>query len=151
MSLAAFTLTQDHAYPLAVATVGVYSLLIYAGGKVSSARKAAKVEYPAAYAANDLAEKDVLAKKFNCAQRAHSNTLENLPIFFLSLFHTSIYHPKYAAVGGLIWVAGRFAYTAGYTTGDPKKRSNGTFAYLGLLPLLGYSFYKAIAELPLWK
>ncbi|GAA5890222.1 hypothetical protein JCM6882_008759 [Rhodosporidiobolus microsporus] len=150
MSLA-LALTPDHAYPLAVATAGVYSLLIFAGGKVSAARKAADVKYPAAYAANDLAEKDAAANRFNCAQRAHANTLENLPIFLLSLFHSSIYHPKYAAGAGLIWIVGRFFYVAGYSTGNPKKRGNGHFAYLGQLPLLGFSFYKAIASLPLWK
>ncbi|GAA6001167.1 hypothetical protein JCM10207_007441 [Rhodosporidiobolus poonsookiae] len=140
----------DLAYPLLVGTVGVYSVLVYAGAKVSGARKAAGVAYPAPYADNALAEKDDAARKFNCAQRAHMNTLENLPVFLLTLFHSSLFHPKAAAGAGALYLAGRFAYIAGYTTGDPKKRSNGFFGYLGLLPLFGFSVFKAFQTLPVF-
>lgn len=45
--------------------------------RVSAARKAANVKYPAMYATGE----DQASIKFNCAQRAHYNTLENLPVF----------------------------------------------------------------------
>ncbi|GAA5931687.1 MAPEG family protein [Sporobolomyces koalae] len=138
----------DYSYVVATGTVGVYSLLMFQSIKVSAARKAAAVDYPAPYADNADAKKDIKAKKFNCAQRAHANTLENLPIFLLTLFHSGLYHPRLASIAGVIWVAGRVAYTLGYTTGDPAKRSNGFFGYIGYLPLFFYSSYKAIASLP---
>ncbi|BGP38156.1 hypothetical protein JCM10449v2_002083 [Rhodotorula kratochvilovae] len=151
MSLLSAVLPTDYPYVVAVGTLGVYSLLQYAGINVSRARKAANVAYPAPYAENSVAERDHKAKIFNCAQRAHANTLENLPIFLLSLFHTGLYHPRYAAVGGLVWIAGRFAYVAGYTSGDPSKRQRGAFQYLAAIPLFLFSCYKAVAELPLLK
>ncbi|GAA5906177.1 hypothetical protein JCM8208_000654 [Rhodotorula glutinis] len=148
MSLLSAVLPADYAYVVAVGTVGVYSVLQYATIKVSAARKAAGIKYPAPYAENAVAERDLKAKIFNCAQRAHSNTLENLPLFLLSLFHTGLYHPRYAAVGGAVWLAGRFAYIAGYSSGDPAKRQRGLFQYFGLLPMFLFSSYKAIASLP---
>ncbi|GAA5871634.1 hypothetical protein JCM8547_007103 [Rhodosporidiobolus lusitaniae] len=143
-------LTSDFAYPLAVGTLGVYGVLIFAGSKVSSARNAAKVDYPAAYADNALAERDAKAKAFNCAQRAHANTLENLPIFLLTLFHSALYHPKLAAAGGSLWIVGRLFYIQGYSTGSPKARGRGHFAYLSFLPMLFFSGYKAVTSLPVF-
>ncbi|TNY19866.1 membrane-associated proteins in eicosanoid and glutathione metabolism [Rhodotorula diobovata] len=151
MSLLSAVLPADYPYVVAVGTVGVYSVLQYASINVSKARKAAGVKYPAPYAENAVAERDAKARIFNCAQRAHNNTLENLPIFLLALFHTGLYHPRYAAVGGAVWLAGRFAYIAGYSSGDPAKRQRGMFQYLGLLPLFLFSSYKAIASLPCFQ
>ncbi|GAA5822031.1 hypothetical protein JCM3770_002256 [Rhodotorula araucariae] len=148
MSLLTAVLPTDYPYVVAVGTLGVYAVLQYATVGVSRARKAANVPYPAPYAENAVADKDRNARIFNCAQRAHANTLENLPIFLLSLFHTGLYHPRYAAVAGAIWIAGRLAYIRGYSSGDPAKRQRGAFQYLGLVPLFLYSSYKAISALP---
>ncbi|BGO97878.1 microsomal glutathione S-transferase 3 [Rhodotorula toruloides] len=150
MQILTSTLPADFAYVTAVGTVGVYGLLQFATIKVSKARKAAQVAYPAPYAENAVAERDIKAKIFNCTQRAHANTLENLPIFLISLFHTGLYHPVAAAVGGLVWILGRFAYVQGYASGDPKARMRGSFQYLGLIPLFLFSSYKAISSLPIF-
>ena len=48
-------------------------------------------------------------------------------------------YPTVSAVGGVIWLAGRVAYTLGYSTGDPALRRRGTFNYIGLITLLGTS------------
>ncbi|GAA6006522.1 hypothetical protein JCM11491_004993 [Sporobolomyces phaffii] len=141
----------DYSLVVATGTVGVYSLLTYQSLTVSKARKAAQVDYPAPYADNADAKRDVKANRFNCAQRAHANTLENLPMFLLSLFHSGLYHPRLAALGGLIWLAGRVAYTVGYTTGQPSKRQFGAFAYIGYLPMFLFSSYKAVASLPFFN
>ncbi|GAA5969997.1 hypothetical protein JCM11641_000225 [Rhodosporidiobolus odoratus] len=141
-------LTSDIAYPIAVGTVGVYTLLTFASVKVGRARKAAGVQYPACYAENSVAERDAKANKFNCAQRAHANTIENLPVFLLTLIHSSVYHPKYAAAAGALWIAGRYAYIIGYCSGDPEGRRRGFFGYAGGLPLLFFSMYKAVSSLP---
>lgn len=49
---------------------------------VGKYRKAANVPYPQAYAEKAEADASLDAKKFNCAQRAHQNTLESIPIVF---------------------------------------------------------------------
>jgi glutathione S-transferase len=48
-----------------------------------------------------------------------------------------IRYPLTSAAGGLIWLAGRVAYTLGYSTGDPPLRRRGGFNYIGLITLLG--------------
>jgi hypothetical protein len=58
-------LSADYAYPLAVATLGTYTLLTYCNIKVGKARKESKIDYPACYAANDLAAKDPAANRFS--------------------------------------------------------------------------------------
>lgn len=103
---------------------------------VAKARKAAKIPYPVAYATHEEALADPAKMKFNCAQRAHLNTLESLPFFLFSLLFTGLRHPHYAASCGAIWVVGRVLYTIGYNTGDPAKRSRGLFHNLGSFGLL---------------
>ncbi|POY74396.1 microsomal glutathione S-transferase [Rhodotorula taiwanensis] len=138
----------DYAYVTAVGTLGVYGLHVFATMRVSAARKAANIKYPAMLADNSEAERDSKANKFNCAQRAHYNTLENLPVFLITLFHSGLYYPRFAAVAGLVWVLGRFAYIDGYASGDPAKRQRGVFQYLGLLPMFGISVWKAVTSMP---
>jgi glutathione S-transferase len=48
-----------------------------------------------------------------------------------------IRYPVISAAAGLIWLAGRVAYTLGYSTGDPSLRQRGSFNYIGLTTLLG--------------
>ncbi|GAA5987704.1 hypothetical protein JCM5350_008076 [Sporobolomyces pararoseus] len=141
----------DYSLVVATGTVGVYALLTFQSMTVSKARKTAGVAYPAPYADNAEAARDVKAKRFNCAQRAHANTLENLPIALLSLFHSGLYHPRLAALGGLIWLAGRVAYTIGYSSGEPSKRQAGVFGYIGFLPMFLFSSYKAVTSLPFFN
>lgn len=141
-------LTQpEHGYVYAVA-ISSALLNTWHGMRVGAARKAAKVPYPAPYASNEIADKDINAKKFNCTQRAHGNYLEQLPIFLILLTIAGNEYPVYSAVAGTIWLAGRVVYAVGYSTGDPAQRSKGAFQYIGLLSLLGMaatSTYKLIA------
>jgi uncharacterized membrane protein YecN with MAPEG domain len=59
------------------------------------------------------------------AVRVHYNTLEWLPIFLASLWLFAIYWNELVAAGlGLVWIAGRLIYAAGYMA-DPAKRSTG--------------------------
>ena len=100
---------------------------------------------------------------FNCIQRAHQNTLENLPQFFFLLTIGMALHdrcfktlrmfvfcpgglsmPKLSAAAGWVWVAGRVVYALGYSTGDPAKRVRGAFGYLGLFTLLGCAIKTAL-------
>ncbi|MCK1283904.1 MAPEG family protein [Bradyrhizobium sp. 44] len=59
--------------------------------------------------------------------RAHSNTLEWLPIFLASMWLFAIYwSPAWAAGFGAIWLVGRIAYFVGYRA-DAKRRFPGFF------------------------
>ncbi|KAG7087680.1 hypothetical protein E1B28_013628 [Marasmius oreades] len=116
-------------------------LLTYQASKVGRARKAANVQYPQMYAEKAEESASLEARKFNCAQRAHQNTLESLPIVYLSTVLTAIKYPKLAA--GLLagWSVSRFIFTRGYATGDPQKRANGArFSFIFQFGLYGASF-----------
>ncbi|KAJ8702303.1 hypothetical protein PTI98_001033 [Pleurotus ostreatus] len=128
----AITLPENFEYVTAglVSTVWV---LLYQTMTVSKHRKAAGVKYPQAYADKAEAEASLAAKKFNCAQRAHQNTLENIPPLYVSALITALKYPIPAAVGLGLWSVSRIAYTAGYTSGDPAKVSISKSATTSLL------------------
>lgn len=91
------------------------------------------------YAEKSEAEKDPKKNIFNCAQRAHQNTLEILPIYNTLLLVGGLKYPEISSAAGALFLLGRIVYTSGYVTGDPAKRTRGAFGYLGLLALLGTS------------
>lgn len=82
------------------------------------------------------------------AIRAHSNTLEWLPIFLPSMWLFAIYwSPSWAGAIGTLWLIGRIVYFVGYFS-DPKKRFPGFFiqsiaAFALLLGALGRILYLA--------
>ncbi|KAL7005745.1 hypothetical protein EMMF5_004660 [Cystobasidiomycetes sp. EMM_F5] len=101
------------------------------------------------YASLEQEKANPAAKIFNCAQRAHGNTLENVHTLIVMTVWTGVLYPKFAAGACMVYLAGRIAYTLGYTTGDPKKRMRGTFGYLGFVPLLFsslYTSYRVVTE-----
>jgi uncharacterized membrane protein YecN with MAPEG domain len=83
------------------------------------------------------------------AIRAHSNTLEWLPIFLASMWLFAIYWSVPWAAGiGTVWLIGRVIYFAGYCSA-PNKRFPGffiqTFAHFVLmLGALGRIIYLAM-------
>ncbi|MBW8842974.1 MAG: MAPEG family protein [Sphingomonadales bacterium] len=78
------------------------------------------------------------------------NTLEGLPLFLGGLWLFAIYWNECVAAGlGVVWIAGRLIYAAGYMA-DPGKRSTGfliQFAASGILLLgaLGKIVYSLVA------
>jgi glutathione S-transferase len=90
--------------------------------QVAQARKKYNVPYPALYASGD----DEASRNFNCVQRAHQNTLENLPLFLVMQLLLAQAYPLTAAVLGFFWGVGRIMYGLGYATGDPSKRTPGS-------------------------
>lgn len=84
------------------------------------------------------------------AIRAHSNTLEWIPIFLPSLWLFAIYWSvTWATVLGLLWLVGRVAYFVGYLSAPLKRypgffvQSAATFALL--LGALGRIVYLMLA------
>jgi len=89
---------------------------------VGRKRKAAKILYPQAYAEKSEAAASKEALVFNCAQRAHMNTLERAPfLLFVTLF-AGLRFPILATSAGAFWTFGRVFYTLGYAQGVPKLR-----------------------------
>jgi uncharacterized membrane protein YecN with MAPEG domain len=68
--------------------------------------------------------------------RAHSNTLEWLPIFLPSMWLFAIYwNSNVAAAIGLVWVIGRIVYFLGYVS-EARKRFPGFFIQSSAVALL---------------
>lgn len=63
--------------------------------------------------------------EFERATRVQMNTLEWMPLFLLPLWMTAYYVADwFAAMVGVVWVAGRFLYMRDYML-DPKTRGRG--------------------------
>merc|ERR1740130_1699646 len=78
-----------------------------------NARKKYDVHFPDMYA--DKSNKD--AHMFNCVQRAHKNTLEELNIVQILILVNGIFFPRVAASLGGAYCVARLIYSYGYTTG----------------------------------
>jgi len=131
-------LPNGYGYIIFVA-VGSLFLNIWLSVNVGKARKKYGVLYPKMYSPDN--------DRFNCVQRAHQNWLENFPQFLVLLFVGGLYLPKITAVAGIIYLLGRIAYARGYYTGDPEKRMQGAFGYIGLLTMLGTTVCTAFVQL----
>ncbi|KAF9460122.1 hypothetical protein BDZ94DRAFT_947507 [Collybia nuda] len=94
---------------------------------VSRHRKRAGILYPQLYAEQAQVENSRDALLFNCAQRAHQNTLENIPIIYVTTLLAGLKFPVFAASACGLWSLARITYTRGYITGDPAKVGSNSF------------------------
>ncbi|KAJ1176524.1 hypothetical protein NDU88_001802 [Pleurodeles waltl] len=99
-------------------------------------RKKYDVKYPKMYS-----DKDPL---FNCIQRAHQNTLEVLPTWLIFQLLAGLAFPIPASILGALWVTSRFSYARGYYTGDPQKRMQGAYGYIGYFGVIILSIASAL-------
>merc|ERR1712071_182416 len=90
------SLPENYGYVIATG-VGAIFMVMWKGIRVGKARKLYGVEYPDVYSQDN--------KVFNCIQRAHQNTLENLPQFFFLLSMAGFSHPRISAAAGWVWIA----------------------------------------------
>ncbi|KAF8524708.1 membrane-associated proteins in eicosanoid and glutathione metabolism [Hysterangium stoloniferum] len=138
-----FTIDDKYAWVL-LAGVSVGWLTLWQGINVSRYRKAAKIVYPQLYAEKSEAAASTDAYKFNCAQRAHQNTLETVPQALFLLAVAGLKQPIAAASLCGLWVVARVLYTLEYSAGGPAKRYRGAvLGHVGHLGLLGLATYTA--------
>lgn len=130
-------LPEGYAYT-AAAVVSTFWLTTFQSFRVGRARKAAKIEYPQPYAEKAEAAASKEAQIFNCAQRAHQNTLEWLPQVISATFIVGLKFPRFAAAACGTWTLARFLYTIGYASGDPKKRNWLGAGYVNGLTVLSF-------------
>ncbi|CAG8974796.1 hypothetical protein HYALB_00000409 [Hymenoscyphus albidus] len=90
------TIDPNYGYVLLAATSTFFLNFVHSGA-TGTARKAAKVPYPAAYAPSS--RKDHEAHVFNCTQRAHANYIENLVPMLGSLFIAGLRFPLLGLMG----------------------------------------------------
>ncbi|KAJ7216530.1 hypothetical protein GGX14DRAFT_605069 [Mycena pura] len=116
------TLTVPPGFSSVIASL-LSTVVLLAGQSiaVSRNRRSAGIEYPRLYAEKAEMTASPAAVKFNCVQRAHQNTLENIPQVTVVL---GLRHPTLAASALGVWVISRVAYTLGYASGEPSMRNN---------------------------
>ncbi|WWC66912.1 uncharacterized protein I206_100819 [Kwoniella pini CBS 10737] len=143
------TFVLPPAFPIVgLPLVGAFALNLFQQTRVMSARKEAGVKYPTLYVSEAEANADPKKMKFNCVQRAHGNTIENIP-YMLALFgFLSVFHPKLATIFMSHLVIGRFSYTIGYSSGNPLGRMSLIYksSYLSLFGLFLTSAYVAVVK-----
>ncbi|KAH8990175.1 hypothetical protein EDB86DRAFT_1803677 [Lactarius hatsudake] len=146
--MSSVTLNLPSNYPWVLASIfSIVPVLQLQTSFVVKARKRAGIHYPQLYAEKAEQEASKDARIFNCAQRAHHNTLENVPSMVLSTLISAIHYPTYAAIGCGIWSFSRVLYTMGYSTGEPRRRSFGAYSSLGVQALMGLLAGKVVFDL----
>lgn len=102
-------------YSVAITTL--IAGLVYFGMALTVARAHAKVGIPAPAMTGD-------AYLERCV-RAHTNTLEWMPIFLPAMWLFAIYwNPLWASIIGAVWIVGRIVYFLGYRA-DARRRFPG--------------------------
>ncbi|KAJ7093957.1 hypothetical protein B0H15DRAFT_831419 [Mycena belliarum] len=118
MATTTLTVPTGFSY-VAAALVSTVPLLVGQTFAVSSFRARAGIKYPNLYADKAEAAASPAAHKFNCMQRAHQNTIENIALIYMMTTVLGLRHPMLAASALGAWVISRTAYTVGYASGDP--------------------------------
>ena len=144
------TIPDGYGYTVMIA-LGLIPILSWVQGSVvTSLRKPANVPYPNSYATAEQVKNSKEAYKFNCAQRAHGNLLENLPQTIANLLFAGLFYPQATPLLGLVWATGRAVYAYGYITSDEangRGRRYGGFFWLAQLGLIGLSISAALKML----
>jgi glutathione S-transferase len=111
---------------------GVFFANQYLVVGVMQARKKYGIKYPNLYAPPGHKNEEA----FNCAQRAHQNTVESQALFLVELVIVGLFYPLFAATCGALYSVGRILYGYGYAKNGPDGRLIGSLiSHLGDLPL----------------
>lgn len=141
------TLPDGYGYSVIVALGLLPVLGIVQGAVVTTLRRPAKVPYPNAYATAEQVKNSKEAYKFNCAQRAHGNLLENMPQTIAMLLFAGLFYPRATPALGLLWVLSRILYAYGYVTGTKPAgggRAIGGGFWVAQIGLIGLCVSTAI-------
>ena len=131
-SLASIAGTRASLASLTTRRAGVFFANQYLVIGVMKARKQYGIKYPALYAPPGHKNEEA----FNCAQRAHQNTVEGMAMFLVELVIVGLFYPLFAASCGGLWSVGRILYGYGYAKNGPDGRLIGSLiSHLGDLPL----------------
>ncbi|ANN65454.1 MAPEG family protein [Bordetella bronchialis] len=99
--------------PVGLVTVVACIVLFVMAAAVARTRIAVGI-LPPAMTGDPLLERTI---------RAHSNTLEWMPVFLPALWLFAIYgNPVWASVLGAVWIVGRIVYFIGYRIAPEKRR-----------------------------
>ncbi|PVG03507.1 membrane-associated proteins in eicosanoid and glutathione metabolism [Serendipita vermifera] len=134
------TLPKEYAF-VAASAVATGILTGWQGIVVGQWRKKSGIKYPQVYAEVSQAKENHNAHIFNCAQRAHANTLEHISTVLVALLWSGIRYPRTAAGMGAAWILGRILYTQGYVSGNPNGRYRGAFHSIAEYVLYGLGLY----------
>jgi len=139
--MSGIVLPAEYGY-VGAAIVAITWLTLWQATNVAFARRLAKIEYPQMYAEKAEAKASPDAHRFNCAQRAHQNTLESVTSIVSTTAFMGLVYPRVAAGACAAWILSRVIYAVGYSTGDPKNRISGSRISLlaGLVLLFGSSW-----------
>ncbi|OOQ88765.1 hypothetical protein PEBR_11340 [Penicillium brasilianum] len=125
------TIPENYGAAIAVALGAIPVLGFVHGAITTSLRRAAKVPYPHCYATVEQCKENAKAEQFNCAQRAHSNFLENASQTMLFTLVAGLKYPQLAAGISAAWVLLRSLFLYGYVySGKPQGKGRmlgGTF------------------------
>ncbi|KAF8893829.1 hypothetical protein BD779DRAFT_1669359 [Infundibulicybe gibba] len=100
-------------------------------------RKRSAIKYPQLYAEKAETDASPAAYKFNCAQRAHQNTLEIIPVWYVVTLLSGLKYPVPSAIAIAYWSFSRALYTRSYITGGPDKRNSSIFVKLSYIGFWG--------------
>lgn len=118
---------MDRLFLVAIVTLLSCLLLVWMGMMVSRAHVKTGI-LPPLMTGDPFLERSV---------RAHSNTLEWMPIFLPALWLFGIYwNPLWASALGLIWIIGRVMYFFGYQAAPEKRFPGFGVQALAVLALL---------------
>ncbi|KAK2811378.1 hypothetical protein FQN50_002256 [Emmonsiellopsis sp. PD_5] len=124
--MVSITLPDNYGNVIAIA-LGVIPLLSFAHGTVvNGCRKASGIKYPHTHATPEQCKQSPAAYKFNCAQRAHANFLENQTQTMLFTLVAGLKYPNAATAISAVWVVMRSLFLYGYVFSD-KPEGNGRY------------------------
>jgi glutathione S-transferase len=126
--------------PHYTALISPLAVLFYffIGTRVAAARGKFGVQLPATTGHPD----------FERIYRVQMNTLEWLPTFLLTLWLFALYvSDKWAAVLGLVWIAGRIAYYVGYSRATEKRLPGFLVQVLAVVVLFFGALYGIIMRI----
>ncbi|KAI9927620.1 hypothetical protein ASPWEDRAFT_31687 [Aspergillus wentii DTO 134E9] len=148
--MVAITVPDNYGSVIAIA-LGAIPVLGFVHGIVTGkTRKAANVPYPHSYATIEQCKSNPKAEQFNCAQRAHTNFLENAPQTMLFTLVAGLKYPQSATAIGALWLTFRTLFLYGYVySGKPqgKGRMIGAFFWLAQGALWGLTVFGVAKDL----